>query len=248
MGTSAAATDKNKAAQPGTSYLSTLILSILAGMSIGIGGCLFLAIENKVVGSLFFTLGLFTICTRGFYLFTGKVGYVFDNPPSYIIDLVIIWVGNLIGTNIDSFLISLTRIGAAFTEKAAGISGTKLNDGILSVFVLGIFCNILMYIAVDGFKKNPHDFGKYVGLFLCVAGFILAGFEHCVANMYYIPAGLLALGVPEYASLAAQAGLDTAGLTWAAFFLKNLLPVTLGNLLGGCGFAALMWAAHRPRG
>ena len=211
MGTSAAATDKNKAPQPGTSYLSTLILSILAGMSIGIGGCLFLAIENKVVGSLFFTLGLFTICTRGFYLFTGKVGYVFDNPPSYIIDLVIIWVGNLIGTNIDSFLISLTRIGAAFTEKAAGISETKLNDGLLSVFVLGIFCKILMYIAVDGFKKNPHDFGKYVGLFLCVAGFILAGFEHCVANMFYF---------------------GMAG-AWSVHSFIWLIVMTLGNVVGG---------------
>ncbi len=191
--------------------ISTLLLSILAGICIGIGGCFFLAIDNKIIGALFFTLGLFTICTRGFYLFTGKVGYALEQPVSYIFDLFIIWLGNLIGTNIVSLLMSMTRSAEAFSEKALGMCNTKLSDNLLSIFVLSIFCNVLMYIAVDGFKKNPHETGKYVGLFLCVAGFILAGFEHCIANMFYF---------------------GMAGV-WSVHTLIWLIVMTAGNVVGG---------------
>jgi len=191
--------------------ISTLLLSILAGICIGIGGCFFLAIDNKIIGALFFTLGLFTICTRGFYLFTGKVGYALEQPVSYVFDLFIIWLGNLIGTNIVSLLMSMTRSAEAFSEKALGMCNTKLSDNLLSIFVLSIFCNVLMYIAVDGFKKNPHETGKYVGLFLCVAGFILAGFEHCIANMFYF---------------------GMAGV-WSVHTLIWLIVMTAGNVVGG---------------
>lgn len=191
--------------------ISTLLLSILAGICIGIGGCFFLAIDNKIIGALFFTLGLFTICTRGFYLFTGKVGYALEQPVSYVFDLFIIWLGNLIGTNIVSLLMSMTRSAEAFSEKALGMCNTKLSDNLLSIFVLSIFCNVLMYIAVDGFKKNPHETGKYVGLFLCVAGFILAGFEHCIANMFYF---------------------GMAGI-WSVHTLIWLIVMTAGNVVGG---------------
>lgn len=191
--------------------ISTLLLSILAGICIGVGGCFFLAIDNKIIGALFFTLGLFTICTRGFYLFTGKVGYALEQPVSYIFDLFIIWLGNLIGTNIVSLLMSMTRSAEAFSEKALGMCNAKLSDNLLSIFVLSIFCNVLMYIAVDGFKKNPHETGKYVGLFLCVAGFILAGFEHCIANMFYF---------------------GMAGV-WSVHTLIWLIVMTAGNVVGG---------------
>lgn len=192
-------------------FISTLSLSTLAGICIGIGGCFFLAIDNRIIGALFFTLGLFTICTRGFFLFTGKVGYALDNPLSYIFELAVIWAGNLIGTNFTAFLISLTRYAAAFKEKAAGMCMTKLSDSPISIFILSIFCNVLMYIAVDGFRKNPHETGKYAGLFLCVAGFILAGFEHCIANMFYI---------------------GMAG-AWSMHAFLWLLIMTLGNTAGG---------------
>lgn len=191
--------------------LRTFALAVMAGMMIGVGGCMFLAIDNKLVGALFFTLGLFTICSRGFNLFTGKVGYALDKPVSYIGELILIWAGNLAGTNITAFLVSLTRNGAAFAEKAAGMCSTKLSDGALSIFVLAVFCNLLMYIAVDGFKTNSHEVGKYVGLFLCVAGFILAGFEHCIANMFYF---------------------GMAG-AWSAHTAVWLLIMTAGNAVGG---------------
>lgn len=187
------------------------IQSILAGICIGIGGALFLAIDNKVIGALFFTLGLFTICTRGFHLFTGRIGYVFENSPAYSASLIITWLGNLIGTNLVALALTFTRNAAAFQEKARGMCDIKLNDSLLSVFVLGIFCNILMYIAVDGFRTNKHEIGKYIGLFLCVAGFILAGFEHCIANMFYF-------GMANM---------------WSSHTIIWLLGMTAGNIVGG---------------
>ena len=87
----------------------------------------------------------------------------------------------------------------------------KLNDNLISVFILGIFCNILMYIAVDGFRNNQHEIGKYIGLFLCVAGFILAGFEHCIANMFYF-------GMAQ---------------VWSVHTVIWLLAMTAGNIVGG---------------
>lgn len=191
--------------------LKTLLNAILGGICIGIGGSFFLAIENKVVGAVFFSLGLFTICTRGLGLFTGKVGYALDNKPSYIIDLAIIWIGNLIGTNLVAYSLRLTRLAPSFIEKATSICNTKVADNYLSLFILGIFCNILMFIAVDGFKRNNHEFGKYLGLVFCVAGFILAGFEHCIADMFYF-------GMANM---------------WNGKVMIALLIITLGNIVGG---------------
>ena len=191
--------------------LRMLVNGILGGICIGIGGAFFLAIENKVIGSVFFSLGLFTICTRQLGLFTGRVGYLLDNDLHYIFELIAIWVGNLIGTNAVAYSLRMTRLAPAFVEKATIICNAKLNDNYLSLFILGIFCNILMYIAVDGFKKNNHEFGKYLGLVFCVAGFILAGFEHCVADMFYF-------GMANI---------------WSDKVIHILLIITLGNIAGG---------------
>lgn len=185
--------------------------SILAGICIGIGGTLFLSIDNKIVGSLFFTLGLFTICTRGYHLFTGRIGYALDNDKTYAFSLIITWVGNLIGTNIVAYSLQATRISQLLMDKATIICNTKLADNLLSIFILSVFCNILMFIAVDGFKTNKHELGKYIGLFICVAGFILAGFEHCIANMFYF-------------------GMANA---WSLHTILYLFVMTLGNIVGG---------------
>lgn len=189
----------------------TLIKSIIAGICIGIGGACFLAIDNKIVGALFFTIGLFTICTRGYALFTGRVGYALDNKWNDNLMLALIWLGNLIGTNLVAVVLRYTRVGEAFISKAAGMCQVKANDSLLSLFILGIFCNILMYIAVDGFKTNEHHVGKYIGLFLGVAGFILCGFEHCIADMFYF------------------------GMAWVwnPDMILRLLIITLGNIVGG---------------
>ncbi len=164
--------------------LKILLRACLAGVMISIGGTIFLTLENKALGAFLFSIGLFMICVNGYNLYTGKIGYIIDNKMKYVIELLLTLLGNIIGTVSCGYLLFLTRVGETLREKASIICTVKLNDNLLSIFVLSIFCGILMYLAVDLYKKI-NDFGKYLGIFLCVTVFILAGFEHCVANMYY---------------------------------------------------------------
>ncbi len=190
---------------------SHLINSILGGVCIAIGGTVYLSCESKVVGALLFCLGLFAICTFGFHLFTGKVGYVTDNPLPYTGFVCVVWLGNLMGTALAALALGYTRVAPTLAEKAATLCQAKLSDGPLSIFLLSVFCGLLMFIAVDGFKNNPHELGKYLGIFLGVSVFILCGFEHCVANMFYF---------------------SMAG-AWNGKALGYLLIMTLGNSCGG---------------
>lgn len=191
--------------------LRDFVPAVMAGICIAVGGTVYLSLDNKVIGAFLFTVGLFSICVNGFNLFTGKVGYALQNPPSYLLYLVNVWLGNLVGTCLAAALLACTRVGAALQDKAAALCEVKLNDSAISVFVLAIFCNLLMYIAVDGFKNNGHEIGKYLGLFLGVVVFILCGFEHCVANMFYF---------------------SMAGV-WNMHTFVWLLIMTGGNIIGG---------------
>ncbi len=188
---------------------------VLAGMSVSLGGTVFLSVENKLAGSVLFPVGLFTICVFGLHLFTGKVCYVFERDLDYALDLPFIWLGNLAGTWLSAQAALLTRIGPALAERAAALCRTKLEDSLGSVFVLAVFCNLLIYIAVEGFNHAPHDLGRYLALFFGVVVFILCGFEHCVANMYYF----------------------TVAGAWSGRTLVCLLVTTLGNAVGGILFA-----------
>ena len=136
---------------------------------------------------------------------------MFEKDLAYAADLPIIWLGNLIGTWATAQAACCTRIGPALAERAEMLCAAKLNDHILSVFLLAAFCNILIYIAVEGYGKNPHELGKYLAIFFGVMVFILCGFEHCVANMYY---------------------LSMAGM-WSGKALFYILVMTLGNAAGG---------------
>ena len=191
--------------------LKAFVLGILAGMSIAIGGTVFLSVENKVLGAALFTVGLFTVCTFGFSLYTGKVCYVFERDRDYALDIPFIWLGNLAGSWLTAFLELQTRSGAALAERARALCEVKMADSFLSLFVLAFFCNIMIYIAVDGYNNNPHEPGKYLALFFGVMVFILCGFEHCVANMYYF---------------------SVAG-AWSGRAFACLLVMTLGNAVGG---------------
>ena len=192
-------------------YIDILLKAILTGIAIGIGGTVYLSCENKVVGAFLFGTGLFTILTFGFMLFTGKVGYAVENKPAYLIDLVIIWTGNLIGTALTAGLVLLTRIGGGISEKAAALCDAKLSDTIVSVFILAFFCGMLMFIAADGYKNIKNSAGQMLAVFLPVMTFILSGFEHCIANMYYF----------------------TAGGAWSGKGFLYMLVMTLGNAAGG---------------
>lgn len=189
---------------------ASFLNSVLGGVCIGIGGVVFLSCDDRVVGAALFCLGLFAICTFGFNLFTGKVGYIFDNPPAYSGFVLSVWLGNLVGTGLVGYAVRATRI-AGIADKAATLCQAKLNDSLLSIFILAFFCGVLMFVAVDGFKNNPHQLGKYLGIFLGVMVFILCGFEHCVANMFYFSAANM----------------------WSGKTVLYLLVMTLGNSCGG---------------
>ena len=165
--------------------IEILIKSILAGIMIGIGGTIYLSLDNKIVGSILFAIGLFIIVVYSFNLYTGKIGYLINNfNKKYISELIITLIGNFIGTYLVAFAILNSRINN-ISEKARILSDIKLNDSVISILILSIFCGILMYIAVNSYKTSKDVFGRYIPIFMCVIVFILCGFEHCVANMFY---------------------------------------------------------------
>ena len=192
------------------------VLAVLAGAAISIGGIVFLCCDSKPLGAFFFSIGLFMVLTMGLNLFTGKVCYLFDNPPSYILNLLVIWAGNLVGAAACGYGLRLTRLTAA-VEKASTVCATKLGDNLGSIFILAMLCNIMIYVAVDGFKNNSHEFGKYAGIFLAIFVFVYCGFEHCVANMFYF----------------------SAANAWSGKAVLYLVVMTLGNSVGGVIFPLL---------
>lgn len=163
-------------------HLTALKKAIVAGLVIGIGCTVYLSMDNPIIASFLFGLGLFTIINLELNLFTGKIGYL--DKTNYI-EILITLIGNAIGVNIMAFLMKQTRICTKLMEKAKPIIATKLSDDYLSLFLLAVCCGILMYIAVATFKKQPNILGT-IAVFLCVAVFILSGFEHCIANMFYL--------------------------------------------------------------
>ena len=191
--------------------MKDFIKSVLAGIMIGIGGTIYLSIDNKVVGASLFGIGLFMIVIYGFNLYTGKIGYLVDNFNfKYIKMLVITLIGNFIGTFFVGYILKFTRIYSLIHDKAKLLVNVKLDDSLISILILAFFCGILMYLAVNTYKENK-DISKYLGVFLGVIVFILCGFEHCIANMYYF----------------------SAANNWNLNTLLYLLVMILGNSLGG---------------
>ena len=179
-----------------------------AGITIGIGGAVYLPLENRVIGAVLFGVGLYTIVLNGLFLYTGKVGDLISSKDkkAYILQLIFTWIGNLAGTALAAAAISATRI-RNLRRTAEVICKTKLADTPHSILILAVFCGILMYAAVDGFREK----GNPLILFFCVTVFILCGFEHCIANMFYF-------------SLAGA---------WSLRAVIYLLLMTLGNSVGG---------------
>ncbi len=165
-------------------YSDFLIKGIYAGIMISVAGMTYLSLSNHVIGAFLFSIGLLVICMYGMNLYTGKIGYILINKKDYIYELIFTLLGNFIGTFLSAKVLLLTRFSSV-SETASKIVSLKLNDNLLSIFILSMFCGILMYIAVNNYKKLNTDIGKYGCIFLCVMTFILCGFEHCVANMFY---------------------------------------------------------------
>lgn len=192
--------------------LADFLYAIMAGAFIAMGGVVFLSLNNKIVGAFMFSLGLFAVCTLKYNLFTGKVGYLFCNDvKTYLPWCLMVWVGNLVGSIIVAELVRLTRVAPGIIEKSTKLVQVKADDTLISLFVLGIFCNIMVVHAVDQYLNNPHEIGKYLGIVMSIMVFILCGFEHCIADMFYIQMARM----------------------WNSQTINALIVITLGNVLGG---------------
>lgn len=194
-----------------------MIKSIFAGIMISVGCVSFLSVENKIAGTFLFSLGLYTIILLKFDLFTGKVGYLSTNRTlTYLKYLGMVWLGNLIGTGLGAAAVAATRLKISTDALVA----VKHADNPLSLLILGIFCGMLMFIAVEGYKRcnNP------LIVVLPVMGFILCGFEHCVADMFYF-----AFAIIKGITAGTFGGAAELGST-----LLRLAVITIGNLIGGC--------------
>ena len=243
-----------------------LLLAILAGILIGMGAVVSNtsshALENlsvaRVVCGFLFPFGLVMVLFTGAELFTGNCLItipVLERRVAWtgmLRNLCWVYIGNLIGAVLLAAVIvysgQLNLSDGALAVCTIRTAAAKCSLSFGRAVVLGILCNVLVCIGVMCGLCAKSAAGRTLGAFLPVCFFVICGFEHCVANMYYIPAGLLALEVPHYAELAREAGVAVESLTWSRFFLQNLLPVTVGNLMGGCGFAALIWSVYHPRG
>lgn len=193
-----------------------LINAVLAGLFIGLAGTVYLSVPNQFAGSFLFGFGLLTIVCYGFKLYTGAIGYLVNqgrNTLKYAGNLVIIWIGNWIGTWLVGTMLQYSRVGEALARKAAGLCAVKSADNWMSLLILGFFCGMLMYLAVESFRRKEEipAPGRILMVLLCVMIFILSGFEHCIADMFYFSA---------------------AG-AWNAKTFKVILIITAGNSLGG---------------
>lgn len=198
-----------------TKAIKDFSLSILAGMVISIGCIVFLSVENTVAGSVLFSVGLLAVLGFGLNLFTGKAPYLCKNKLSYAGFVVLVWIGNFVGTALSSFFIRFTRVYGKIIDRCTNVAQAKVDDNLISLFILGIFCGIMMYIAVDVFinQGKEKNFSSALTVVFCVSVFILAGFEHSVADMFYF---MLSLPVREW--------------------IIPLAVITFGNVVGGNAF------------
>lgn len=208
------------------SNVKELFSSIMAGILIGMGCITFLSCDNKYIGAALFSLGLYTIIRFGFKLFTGKVGEIvfhtssFDDFMSYAVSLAKMHLGNFLGIYSVATLFMLSRLGkfvgeTALQTKAASMVAVKTADSPVSLVILGIGCGICMAIAAFGAKGGDEPklspISQPLLIVMPVMVFILCGFEHCIADMFYI-------------LVTSSSPID---------FIKVVACATIGNTIGG---------------
>lgn len=185
--------------------------AVLAGMALAIGCTAYVTVEHAALGSFLFSIGIFTIVTSGMALFTGKLCFLLDEGGPALSDLLVYWIGNLVGVAAVGYALRLTRLAPTITVRVAACCEARLNDSWLSIFLLGVFCNFLVCMGVQNYKHKRDELGRYIGLFLSVTVFVTCGYEQSIADMYYF-------------SLASQ---------WGVGALRVVLLASLGNLAGG---------------
>lgn len=165
--------------------IEKLIKSILAGVAISIGAVIYLLLmdTNKIVGALFFSVGILMVMEFKLLLYTGYVPTQREGQSflDYTINSAFIFIGNLIGGGITAGLLALTRLKNQLYEASLKVCEIKLNDNLLSIFILSIFCGII----IAGIVKATNLKHKVLYVAMMIATFILCGYEHVVANSFY---------------------------------------------------------------
>ena len=240
-------------------FLASFMLAIVAGGGIGFGALYYSIVASdptlgfaatRVVGGLVFTLGLALVLIGGAELFTGNNLIVMAwasgkvSTRTMLGNWTIIWFGNLLGALGLIVLVFFShhldmnegRIGLSVLTTAAG----KIRPDAVTLFFKGILCNVLVCAGVWLAYAGRSVTDKFFAILLPVSAFIAAGFEHCVANMYFLPLAWLLVQTGH-----APATFDTSPITIAGI-IHNLVPVTLGNIVGGAGFVGIVyWAIYR---
>lgn len=250
---------KKTANSAGRLFLSAVLAGFFIAAGAAVAGTASCGLENpsiaRVVCGLLFPFGLIMVVLTGAELFTGNCLITISllekrvSLAGMIRNLGIVYLGNLAGAALLAAAVvycgQLDLSGGALAVHTIRTAAAKCAIPFGKAVVLGVLCNILVCAGVMCSLCGKSVTGRAVGAFVPVSFFVICGFEHCVANMYYIPAGLIAAEAPQYARLAREAGVDLSALSLAGFF-ANLIPVTLGNIIGGCGFGALIRTTQRP--
>lgn len=242
--------------------LQVFSLAVLAGGFIALGAIFATTVSagtsaawpfgiSKLMVGLVFCLGLILVIVGGAELFTGNnlivMAWANGKVTTWALlrNWIIVYIGNFIGSLGMVVLVFLSKqytFGAgAVGATALGIANGKVQLGFVQALALGILCNVLVCLAVWLTFSARSTIDKIAAIIFPITAFVAAGFEHSVANMYFIPMGLVIKAFDP--AFVAASGLDLSALTWSSFFVNNLLPVTIGNIIGGSVFvAAIYWS------
>lgn len=236
--------------------LPLIALGVLAGGFIGLGALYYTVVVSdhelsfalqRVIGGLAFSLGLILVVIAGAELFTGNnlmvMAWVSGRIKTRDLfrNLVLVYFANFVGAFGLALLVLLSHHwkmhGNAVGEQAVLIAASKTALPFIEAFFKAVLCNILVCLAVWLAMGARNVTGKILAIIFPISAFVAAGFEHCIANMYFIPLGIL-LKATVFPVETGLPDMDT--LTWLGF-LKNLLPVTLGNFFGGTVLVGLVY-------
>ncbi len=256
-------------------FWTMFTLAILAGAFIGAGALYATTVWtggaalpyglNRLLGGLVFCLGLILVVVAGAELFTGNNLIVMAwaarkvSTGKLLRNWGIVYLGNFVGSLLTALIMLMSKqymfSKGALGLQALNIASNKATLEPVQAFFLGIMCNALVCMAVWLCYSGRSVTDKILGIIFPISAFVAAGFEHSVANMYFIPMGLFIKQFAPASFWAADAlakatpaaiTVDSfAKLTWGNFFLNNLIPVTLGNIVGGAGLVGLVyWFAY----
>lgn len=238
-----------------TGMYNLFSLGVLAGAFVAIGAFFSTTVSAgagampygfvRLLMGLAFSVGLVLIVVGGAELFTGNTLLMMAwasrkiSTARLLRNWAIVYTGNFVGSVATAVLVFLSgqyTFGGGLVGRAILTIGvSKLHYGFLQAVVLGVLCNALVCLAVWLTYSASTTGDKILAIVFPITAFVVAGFEHSVANMYFVPIALLIKQFdPAFATkIATEANLAMEGLNWGAFLLNNLLPVTIGNIIGG---------------